>query len=54
MNRADYFNVDSDAVVFGQADILLLNVGGPLQLYFLFTRENKSTRKLVRLMQDAK
>ena len=38
MNRANYFNVDSDAVVFGQTDILLfdLNAAGPLQLYFLF------------------
>ena len=39
MNRADYFNVDSDAVVFGEADtlLLLLNAGGPLQFYFLFS-----------------
>ena len=26
MNRADYFKVDSDAVVFGQTDILLFAV----------------------------
>ena len=25
MNRADFFNVDSDAVVFGQTDILLFD-----------------------------
>ena len=41
MNRADFLNADSDAIIFCWTDILLfdlscsLNAGGPLQLYFL-------------------
>ena len=41
MNRADYFNVDSDAGVFGQTDILLFRTG-TMTLNILQQREKKT------------
>ena len=49
MNRTDFLNADSDAIVFCYTDILLfdlsyfLNARGWLQLYFLFIYTAKET-----------
>ena len=36
MNWADFFNADSDAIIFGYPTLWHLDAGGPRQLYFLF------------------